>query len=58
MIKIKKELIEEILDIEIDDFKIESLEDGIIDVYVTPKRSAQHININITISKTGVEFKE
>ena len=55
---ITKEFIEEILGYEINDFKIEQSEYGVIDVYIVPKLGVQYINMNITISATGVEFKE
>lgn len=55
---IRKEFIEEILGFEINDFKIESPEGGVINVYVVPKKGIEHINMNITITQTGIIFNE
>ena len=57
-IMIKKEFIEEILGYEINDFKVMPPQNGVIDIYVVPKRGIQHVNMNITILPTGVKFEE
>ena len=41
---------------EISDFKIK-VEDGVINVYVIPKASLQHIECDFIISPTGTSFQ-
>ena len=36
----------------------ETLNGNVLDVYLKPKKSLEYINLDFTITKTGVEFKD
>jgi len=38
------------------DYRMESTEEGVIDLYVIPKKIIQHINIDIIVSPSGATF--